>query len=244
VTDALSALSKIRRETVVRAQAGFTWRAGADGAPQASLWVAAEFDAASVARVDQWEGGADVAVEVTGPSGSPVDGARQSLTRESRSFVVRLPAAGVVGPGTYDVRLTSKAAGATLGTTETLQIVVPRVSPGAGPLIGQPAVFRRGPYTGADWTPVADLRFRRQERVRIEAAVVGTSEPATARLLDRAGNPLPLPVVSSERQEGGARILSGEVALAPLATGDYILEVSVGAGSAARRTLAAFRIIP
>jgi VWFA-related protein len=244
VTDALSALSKIRRETVVRAQAGFTWRAGADGAPQASLWVAAEFDAASVARVDQWEGGADVAVEVTGPSGSPVDGARQSLTRESRSFVVRLPAAGVVGPGTYDVRLTSKAAGATLGTTETLQIVVPRVSPGAGPLIGQPAVFRRGPYTGADWTPVADLRFRRQERVRIEAAVVGTSEPATARLLDRAGNPLPLPVVASERQEGGARVVAADVALAPLTAGDYLLEIAVGSGPSARRAVAAFRIIP
>ena len=244
VTDALSALSRIRRETVVRALAGFTWRAGADGAPQASLFVAAEFDAASVARVDQWENGADVSVEVTGPGGSPVDGARQSLTRESRSFVVRLPAAGVVGPGTYDVRLTSRAAGATLGTTETLQIVVPRVTPGDGPFIGQPVVLRRGPYTGADWTPVADLRFRRQERVRIEAAVVGTSDPATARLLDRAGHPLPLPVVASERQEGGARVVAADVALAPLTAGDYLLEIAVGSGSSTRRALAAFRIIP
>jgi hypothetical protein len=118
------------------------------------------------------------------------------------------------------------------------------VAPGDGPLIGQPAVFRRGPYTGADWTPVADLRFRRQERVRIEAAVVGTSEPATARLLDRAGNPLPLPVVASERQEGGARVVAADVALAPLTAGDYLLEIAVGSGPSARRAVAAFRIIP
>ena len=244
VTDALSALSRIRRETVVRAQAGFTWRAGADGTPQASLWVAGEFDAASVARVDQWDTGADVSVEVTGPGGSAIDGVRQTLTRESRSFVVRLPAAGAVGPGTYDVRLTSKAAGASLGTKETLQVIVPAVASGSAPPVGQPSLFRRGPFTGGDWVPVADLRFRRQERVKIEAAIFGAGEPASARLLDRAGNPLPLPVASSERQEGGARIVAGEVALAPLTAGDYILEVSVGSGAGARRALAAFRIIP
>ena len=123
-------------------------------------------------------------------------------------------------------------------------MIVPAAASGGGPLLGQPSLFRRGPFTGPDWAPVADLRFRRQERVKIEAAIVGSAEPASARLLDRTGNPLPLPVVSSERQEGGARIVSGEVALAPLAAGDYILEVSVGSGSAARRALAAFRIVP
>ncbi len=244
VADALSALSRIRRESVVRSLAGFTWRAGADGAPRASLWVAGEFDAASVARLEQWDTGADVSVEVTGPGGTPVDGIRQTLTRESRSFVVRLPAAGAVGPGTYDVRLTSKAASAALGATEALQVVVPATESGGGPMLGQPSLLRRGPYSGPDWAPVADLRFRRQERVKIETAIVGAAEPVSARLLDRTGNPLPLPVVSSERQEGGARIVSGEIALAPLTAGDYILEISVGSGSAARRVLAAFRIIP
>jgi hypothetical protein len=244
VADALAALSRIGRDTVVRAQAGFTWRSGADGAPQASLWVAGEFDAASVARLDQWDAGADVSLEVKGPDGSIIDAVRQTLTRESRSFVVRLPAAGAVGPGAYDVWLTSKAAGTSPGTTQTLQVTVPAAASGGGPLFGQPLLFRRGPFAGPEWAPVADLRFRRQERARIEAAIVGTAEPTSARLLDRTGSPLPLPVVSSERQEGGARIVSGEVALAPLTAGDYILEISVGSGSAARRALAAFRIIP
>ena len=61
---------------------------------------------------------------------------------------MRLPAAGAVAPGTYDVRMTSKAAGATLGTTETLRVVVPERVRGEGPLVGQPSLFRRGPYTG------------------------------------------------------------------------------------------------
>ncbi len=157
---------------------------------------------------------------------------------------MRLPAAGAVGPGTYDVRLTSKPAGAASGSKETLQVVVPPATSGGVPLVGQPSLFRRGPFTGADWVPVADLRFRRQERAKIETAIVGAEGPASARLLDRAGSPLPLPMVSSERKEGGARIVSGEAALAPLAVGDYLLEVSVGTGSATRRALAAFRIVP
>jgi VWFA-related protein len=244
VASAMSALSRIRRETVVRTAAGFTWRAGADGAPQSSLWVAGEFDAASVARLEQWDTGAEVSVEVTGPGGSKVDDIRQTLTRESRSFAVRLPAAGAVGPGTYNVRVTSKATGAVAIAVETLQVDVPAAASGGEPVIGQPWLFRRGPYTGPDWTPAADLRFRRQERVKMEVAIVGTAEPASARLLDRTGSLLPLPVVSSERQEGGARIAAAEVALAPLTAGDYILEVSVGSGASARRALAAFRIIP
>jgi hypothetical protein len=185
-----------------------------------------------------------VALEVTGPSGASVETVRQALTRESRSFVVRLPAAGGVGPGAYEIRMTSKAAGATVGTTETLQVVVPGAASSDGPLVGQPAVFRRGPFTGPDSTPAADLRFRRQERVRVEAAIVGAFTSATVRLLDRTGNPLPLPVASSERDERGARIVSGEVTLAPLTAGDYLLEISVSNGSSTRRELAAFRIVP
>jgi VWFA-related protein len=244
VADALSALSRIRREAVVSGLAGYTWRAGNDGAARASIWVAGEFDATSVARNEQWDSGADVSIDVTGPGGPSVESVRQALTRDSRSFVVRLPAGGAVGPGAYDIRMTSRAAGATLGTTETLRVVVPGQSAAGEPLVGQATLFRRGPYSGPSWAPVADLRFRRQERVKIEAAVVGPITSAAARLLDRSGNPLPLPVVSSQRDEDGARIVSGEVALAPLTAGDYLLEIIVTNGSVTRRELAAFRIVP
>ena len=38
--------------------------------------------------------------------------------------------------------------------------------------------------------------------------------------------------------------VSGEIALAPLTAGDYLLEISVTSGSLVRKELAAFRIVP
>jgi hypothetical protein len=67
---------------------------------------------------------------------------------------------------------------------------------------------------------------------------------SAVRLLDRAGHPLPIPVASVERDEKGTRIVSGEVALAPFSTGDYVLEVAITQGDTTRKVLAAFRIIP
>jgi hypothetical protein len=244
MTDALSALSRIRREAVVSGLAGYTWRAGNDGAARASIWVAGEFDATSVARNEQWDRGADVSIDVTGPGGAPVESVRQALTRDSRSFIVRLPAAGAVGPGAYDIRMTSKAAGATLGTTETMRVVVP-ARPAAGTLaIGQPILFRRGPYTGPAWAVAGDLRFRRQERVRVEMSVVGPVTSSEARLLDRTGNPLSLPVTTSVREENGANAVSCELVLAPLGVGDYVVETTMTQGTTTQKVLTAFRIVP
>lgn len=67
VERALSALTSFRRNAVVRAAAGYTWRAGAGGSLQAAIWVAGEFDALAVSRDDRWDAGADVSVELTGP---------------------------------------------------------------------------------------------------------------------------------------------------------------------------------
>ncbi len=244
VTDALSALSKDRRNAPVRGRAGYTWRVGPGRTPLAAIWVAGEFDAGVATHDDQWENGADVFLEVTATGGSPVDVAHQTLTRDSRSFVVRLPAGGGVGPGEYDVRFTAKASGGSLGSTETLHVMVPKVAAGEEPLVGQPMVFRRGPFTGLAWVPAGDLRFRRQEHVKVETAVVGAAASATIRLLDRTGSALPLPVASSEHDEGGCRIVSGEVTLAPLSAGDYLLETTVTSGATTCRALAAFRIVP
>ena len=51
-------------------------------------------------------------------------------------------------------------------------------------------------------------------------------------------------VIAAERDEGGTRIVSGDVALAPLTVGDYLLETAVTRGTTTRVALAAFRIIP
>ena len=68
-----------------------------------------------------------------------------------------------------------------------------------------------------------------------------SSAAAAARLLDRAGNALAVPVTAAMRDDtDGSRWYTAEVALAPLAAGDYVIELSDGN----QRMLAAFRIVP
>jgi hypothetical protein len=87
--------------------------------------------------------------------------------------------------------------------------------------------------------PTADVRFRRSERVRVE--VPSTVDVTSARLLDRTGKPMAvIPVTTATRTDAdGVKWATAELQLAPLAPGDYIVEVVTGDV----RTLAAFRIV-
>ena len=88
--------------------------------------------------------------------------------------------------------------------------------------------------------PTADLRFRRNEQLRVEIPT-SSSDAATARLLDRTGQPLAVPLTAALRDDGdGSRWYTAQVALAPLAPGDYVIEFSDGN----KRMLAAFRVVP
>jgi hypothetical protein len=99
--------------------------------------------------------------------------------------------------------------------------------------------MRRGPSSGNKDLPTADLRYRRSDRLHVE--VPSAAAMATARLLDRTGKPFPVPVASTMRDDAdGSRWASAEVALAPLAPGDYLVEVSADA----TRTLVPFRLVP
>jgi hypothetical protein len=99
--------------------------------------------------------------------------------------------------------------------------------------------IRRGPMTGNKELPTADLRFRRSERVRVE--VPSAADAASARLLDRTGKALTaIPVTAATRTDAdGTRWATGELLLAPLGPGDYVIEVVAGE----TRTLMAFRIV-
>jgi hypothetical protein len=69
--------------------------------------------------------------------------------------------------------------------------------------------------------------------------------PGSARLLDRTGKALAIPVTLSTVDESdGSRWLTAQAALAPLSAGDYLIEVSGSDGGAERRALVAFRVIP
>ena len=74
--------------------------------------------------------------------------------------------------------------------------------------------------------------------------MAGPAPIVSARLLDRKGQVLALPVTTSVREETYLRIVSAELALAPLGLGDYLVELTVQRGSRSDTVLAAFRIVP
>jgi hypothetical protein len=112
--------------------------------------------------------------------------------------------------------------------------------------VGRARVSRRGPSTGTQYLPTADRRFRRTDRVRVEVPVLGGVESASAELLDRKGSTLPIPVESSRRDGDSAALqwVTAEVALAPLAPGDYVVKTSIKQGTATKESLTALRIVP
>jgi VWFA-related protein len=106
---------------------------------------------------------------------------------------------------------------------------------------GEPVLWRADSRGRAEYVRTANPRFTRTERLRVEVPTT-TSGEATARLLDRMGVPLPLRLTVTGRvdEAGARRWVIVDLALAPLAQGEYVLEVV--AGEAAR--LVAFRVVP
>src|SRR5207248_11507682 len=106
---------------------------------------------------------------------------------------------------------------------EVLRFSIPGTPGSAGALF-----VRRGTTTGNKEVPTADLRFRRSESIRVEIPTTAAAA-GPARLLDRTGRPLSVPVTSAIRDDAdGSRWITGQLALAPLAPGDYVIELSSG----------------
>ena len=121
----------------------------------------------------------------------------------------------------------------TLG--DTARVIVPTQSSA----VGEAVMWRRGQSTGPKYVKTADPRFQRSDRMRLEFAT--NANGATARLLDRAGKTLQVPVQVTERTDtDGIRWIVADVTLAPLAASDYAIEVNAGGGS----QVTGFRIIP
>jgi hypothetical protein len=66
----------------------------------------------------------------------------------------------------------------------------------------------------------------------------------SARLLDRAGRALAVPVAAFSGGEAGTGSLVAELALAPLAPGDYLIELTTVDPALEGPYLVAFRVVP
>jgi hypothetical protein len=227
VQAALEQLNRVRRDRVVYFQAGLA---------RAGFWLVAELDGA-IARKTILPEDLTVSATVADAAGRSVATATGVVSANAPTCTIRFPAAPA-SPGEYSINLTVKSA--TRSLTDQLRVTVPQ--PDAS--LGSPLVLRSGPFTGPAFQATADPRFRKAERLRADAPLVGVADSVRARLLDRNGHPLRVPVTAAQRTDAGVSLATAEVALAPLAPGDYLLEVTARFGAREEKALAAFRIVP
>ena len=229
---ALMSLGTYAREVPLRVQAATGWKATDPGTP----FVAVEGElSASREFEDMWKAGAAVTIELATEDGPSLASTRVTLAPGSRTFRAALVAAQPFAPGNYVVRTSARPTDSTLPTRDTLKLNVPHAPQTTG-LIW----IRRGPSTANRETPTADARFRRSEQVKVEVPTK-SNQDASARLLDRTGKALAVPVTTALRDDAdGSRWTSAQLALAPLAVGDYVIDVADGNN----HTFAAFKVIP
>ena len=89
---------------------------------------------------------------------------------------------------------------------------------------------------------MASFIFARDERVRLDWPVFAALDSYEARLIDRFGLPLRLRVPVQYQQVGSAHQLTAEIAFAPLARGDYVIELTASAGPVTETRLLALRV--
>ena len=104
--------------------------------------------------------------------------------------------------------------------------------------------LRRGPSTGLQYVRADQPRFRRTERLRIEVAMPAGAANAAGRVLTMQELATPLVVTYSTAETNGQTIGIADVILAPLAVGDYVLELTFEVNGQKERAAYEFRIIP
>jgi VWFA-related protein len=232
VTRALEALAPARGNLPVRIQA-----AGGRGHIRAVI----ELDPAT-AKQPEWAGGGTAKVsiepEANGDAAKPAvlqtvsvefTGSQRSISVDG--FEATLP------PGQYTVRAELMPRTTRLALNVSTQTAVPE----DGALVSADVLAsRRGPSTGLAYVPTADQRFRRTERIRVEVPLMAEGVAGIGRVLTRAGQALPLVVTYSATATAGI----AEVALAPLSTGEYVLELTLTKDAASATVVYGFRIIP
>lgn len=201
-------------------------------AGQGAFWLVGTLDD-TTRRAPEWGKGATADVAVRAGDGRTVLTAAVPLGADG-GFAVPVPETGGLAAGDYTIRVRAKGgAGATIDETARATIAA------QPPSIGEPVVWRRRPATGLTYFRTADPRASRTDRLRFELSTAAIAAPSAA-LLDRTGQPIAVPVQVSTRDENGTRWIVLDVTIAPLAPGDYAIEVKAGD---ATRTVA-FRVVP
>jgi VWFA-related protein len=181
-----------------------------------------------------WSGGADASIVVTPGGGAPLAPVTARIDSGARSVLVRVPLPESAG----QIRVVSKVTAAGESLEDTVELA--RM---AGPIVGEPMLYRGRPAATSPLRPVADLQYRRIERVHVEWPVTGEVDQRSARLLGKNGQPLAIPVTVTERETDGRRVIAADLNLAPLSFGDYVIELTAGRRTETVVRLVAFRVV-
>ena len=236
VTRALDSLAPARGNMPVRLQA-----AGAPGTIRAVV----ELDPATAKQPEWLSGGTlKMTFEPERAPGATQAAAAQTITVPIEPGQRSIPVEGTDQPlpaGRYSVRaeLLARNSRVPLQVTTFATVPAETVAVGTGAL-----ALRRGPSTGLAYMPTADPRFRRTERLRIEVPIAGEGFAGTGRLLTREGKPLEVVVNYATRAGAKGPLAVAEAALAPLAAGEYVLELSLVRDGKTDLVSYGFRIIP
>jgi VWFA-related protein len=208
------------------------WKDGMTAPGRTRFWIASELDAATL-RQPEWAGGGTGTATLLLPSGQRLAEGSLKLEPGARALEVSLEAE-IPAATEVTVRLRLSPAGGGLPLSDTLRIA---------PIGTSARLFRRGPSTGRQFVAVGDQRFRRTDHVRVAVPIDDASSPIEATLMDRSGAPLRVPVATRVETIDGATTALGELSLAPLSPGDYVVRLVVGQGAGAATSQTAFRIV-
>jgi VWFA-related protein len=232
---ALSAIGSPRAGIPLRTAVSYAAVAGAQ--TSARLWALAELDARLV-REPEWLAGGEAEVLVSGADGSKLGQQTVTLAPGQRALSVdcgEVPLA----EGEIVVRTRIKPSGDGLSVSDTI-----RLTRGAGDRPGMPLLLRRGPTTGTRYVPTADRHFRRTERLRVDLPSARAVTMQSAEVLDRTGKTINVPVATSSRVDGALTWVTAELALAPLAVGEYAVRLRVEGDGNTDEVITGFRVVP
>jgi VWFA-related protein len=253
VSKAVASLEESRGSAVFRLTVSSGWwmPAGesATGEPRPAdpaLWILGEVDPRAPGGED-WASGGEVDIALMAESGGTVARYTVPIPPGANRFYSRFPRRAEdvwLDPGAYTIRVRARPTGSGIPTTDTSRVVVPPTPGATKLLIGQPHYAKRLGGPNSQELPTVDRRFRRTERIIVQASAFMKPDGVTAELLDRSGNALSVPVASSIVETDFVRWVRAELPLAPLAPGDYLLRILATKGDDRVVTLAPFRVIP
>jgi VWFA-related protein len=172
-----------------------------------------------------WPASTEILVMAESADGTPAPSTRTTLKSTTRTVVMRLPLEAGYAASTAYVRVRTEG----MVFTDLVPL------PPASTIVGDAMLLRNG-------TPAALRSFSRSDVIRVEWAILRPLDASAVRLLDRRGQPLPIRLDVDEDARADRHAVAAELALAPLARGEYIVEIIASASAVSERKLVAFRV--